>query len=158
MKQFLSLLISIFIVLSLPLSLAAEGIQQGKCPQERKTKKAPRVFHQLKNPIIKTDKHLSEAKLIFEKTARPLQCVICHGKHGNGIGDPDFASTPAARNFTCKKTMEEISDGQLFWVIQNGSAGTSMPQFKDLDDKSIWKLIIYIRNFSKTFSLSDSRV
>jgi len=87
--------------------------------------------------------------LLFEKTARPLQCALCHGVAGNGIGDPDFESKPSARNFTCTKTMAQITDGQLFWIIKNGSTGTSMPGFSILDDKNIWKLVLYIRSFSK---------
>jgi hypothetical protein len=48
--------------------------------------------------------------------------------------------------------MAQISDGQLFWIIKNGSVGTSMPEFTDLSDKSIWQLIIYIREFSNLLS------
>ena len=48
--------------------------------------------------------------------------------------------------------MAQISDGQLFWIIKNGSAGTLMPEFIDLSDKSIWQLIIYIREFSNLLS------
>ena len=70
--------------------------------------------------------------------------------HGNGIGDPDFESTPAARNFTCAQTITRIPDGQLYWTIKNGSTGASMQQFTNLDDTSIWKLVLYIRSFSKT--------
>ena len=47
------------------------------------------------------------------------------------------------------KTMKNISDGQLFWIIRNGSPGTGMPAFKDLSDKEIWLIVHYLRKLSK---------
>jgi mono/diheme cytochrome c family protein len=44
--------------------------------------------------------------------------------------------------------MNDIPDGQLFWIIRNGSKGTAMPAFKDLKDEQIWHLILYIRSFA----------
>jgi len=51
--------------------------------------------------------------------------------------------------------MKSLPDGQLFWVIQNGSPGSVMPAFDNLDDDQIWQLILYIRNFSKLESNSE---
>ena len=44
--------------------------------------------------------------------------------------------------------MKELPDGQLFWIIRNGSQGTAMPAFKNLHDDQIWQLIHYLRHFS----------
>jgi hypothetical protein len=148
MKILTILLLSVSLMLFSASNILAAKFETGECPQERKTKKAPRLFYDLKNPLLKSVEHKIKGKLLYEKTARPLQCILCHGINGNGDGDPDFKSTPKSRNFTCKKTMTKISDGQLFWIIKNGSAGTSMPEYTDLNDKSIWQLIIYIREFS----------
>ncbi len=57
--------------------------------------------------------------------------------------------SPMPRNFTCSETMKEISDGQMFWIIRNGSPGTGMPAYKFLSEDEIWKLILYIRHFDK---------
>jgi len=47
--------------------------------------------------------------------------------------------------------MRDLLDGQLFWVIQNGSRGTAMPAHKFfLDKEQIWQLILYIRKFLET--------
>ena len=53
------------------------------------------------------------------------------------------------RNFTCVFTMDDLPDGQLFWVIKNGSPGTDMPSFNYLEDEQVWQLILYLRSFSK---------
>ena len=152
MKILTILLLSFSLILCSASNILAAKFETGECPQERKTKKAPRLFYDLKNPLLKSVEHKIKGKLLYEKTALPLQCIHCHGINGNGVGDPDFESTPKSRNFTCKTTMTQISDGQLFWIIKNGSAGTSMPEFTDLSDKSIWQLIIYIREFSNLLS------
>ena len=58
---------------------------------------------------------------------------------------------PPPRNFTCEKVMEALPDGQLFWVIKNGSKGTAMPAHKfSLRDDQIWQLILFIRRFLET--------
>lgn len=43
--------------------------------------------------------------------------------------------------------MKNITDGQMFWVIKNGSPNTEMQAFKTMKDKKIWQLILYIRQF-----------
>jgi len=52
--------------------------------------------------------------------------------------------------------MDSLPDGQLFWIIQNGSPGTAMPAFKGLADEQIWQLIHYIRHFSEKHSSEPS--
>ncbi len=74
---------------------------------------------------------------------------MCHGIKGNGNGKLAVNLAPPPRNFTCAETMKEISDGQMFWIIKNGSGGTKMPAHKEtLTDREIWQLILYIKNFS----------
>jgi hypothetical protein len=46
--------------------------------------------------------------------------------------------------------MKSLSDGQLFWVIKNGSKGTAMSAHKfTLSDKDIWQVIHYLKLFSR---------
>jgi mono/diheme cytochrome c family protein len=73
----------------------------------------------------------------------------CHGQQGDGAGPIGAALVPPPRNFTCGATMKEISDGQLFWVIQNGSPGTGMMAFPGLSDDEVWQLIHYLRTLSR---------
>jgi hypothetical protein len=44
--------------------------------------------------------------------------------------------------------IKDIPDGQLFWIIQNGSKGTGMMGFKTLKGEQIWQLVLYLRKFS----------
>jgi hypothetical protein len=55
---------------------------------------------------------------------------------------------PSARNFAGAATVECIPDGQLLWIIKNGSSGTAIPPFDYLNDEEIWQLVIYLRSMT----------
>ena len=99
----------------------------GICPQNRKTQTAPSRYLKKTNPVEPTKKNIEKGKNLFLKNAKPTACKLCHGVHGNGNGHLAKRMEPPPRNFTCGKVMEGLPDGQLFWVIQNGSNGTVMP-------------------------------
>ena len=120
---------------------------QTKCPQKRETPTAPKKILAKINPLTADSKTLKAGEALFQKQASPITCKTCHGVKGDGKSESGFESTPPARNFTCAKTMETLTDGQLFWIIRNGSPNTSMFGFPDFTDKQVWQLIHYIRQF-----------
>jgi cytochrome c1 len=61
----------------------------------------------------------------------------------------DLVEVPPPRNFTCGVMMKDIPDGQLFWIIKNGSPGTGMMSFAGLSDEQVWQLIQYIQSLAK---------
>ena len=114
-----------------------------ECPQPRKTKAAPSNIAS-KDETASAD--AANGKLLFEKTAKPMACKNCHGDAGDGGGKLGAALKPKPRNFTCAETMKDVSPGQMFFVIKNGSPGTGMaPHGKTMKDKEIWDVIKYIR-------------
>ncbi|NIQ00439.1 MAG: c-type cytochrome [Nitrospinaceae bacterium] len=121
----------------------------GVCPQHRKTAQAPEGFRKMKNPLEGTPQNILAGKTLFQMDAKPSACRVCHGISGDGLGILFKRVQPKPRNFTCYKTMEDIPDGQLFWIIKNGSGGTAMPSFDYLEDDQVWQLILYLRSFSK---------
>lgn len=126
-----------------------EGMEfEPACPQVRTTKKAPDEFYNLKNPLEASRENIFAGQTLFHFDAEPGPCRVCHGISGNGLGILFRKLSPGSRNFTCNHTMKDIPDGQLFWIIQNGSEGTAMPAFTNLDDEQIWQLILYIRHFA----------
>ena len=125
-----------------------DGRGAGICPQERKTVSAPEAFLKLQNPLPPSPQNILAGKTLFQFDANPTPCRTCHGVGGDGLGILFRQLETKPRNFTCYQTMKDLADGQLFWVIQNGSPGTAMPSFKDhLEDDQIWQLILYLRSF-----------
>ena len=139
-KQFVLFIAAIF---TFAMVSSAYAAKKPECPQPRKTKSAPASTAK-KDNTAKANK--ANGKKIFNKTAKPMACKMCHGAKGDGTGKlgAAFKSPKAPRNFTCKDTMKKVSAGQMFWIIKNGSKGTGMTKMK-LKDKEIWDVIKYIR-------------
>lgn len=124
-----------------------DSLTEEQCPQPRFTGKAPEAIYNRVNPVAVSDEAVFKGRAIYESQAQP-PCRLCHGVKGDGRGPlaTQFAVPP--RNFACAETVNGIPDGQLFWIIQNGSPGTSMPDFKHLNDKQIWELVMYLRELA----------
>lgn len=128
---------------------AGGGAQGGACVQPRKTAKAPEDFLTRTSPLPSSASTIRAGKELFLRTAQPAACGMCHGEQGDGKGLMGAALVPPPRNFTCGMMMREIPDGQLFWIIKNGSMGTGMMAFSGLSDDQVWRLIHYIRSLAK---------
>ena len=73
-------------------------------------------------------------------------CVTCHSKNGKGVKVPGHSP----RNFTEQKWQETRTDGELMWILRNGSAGTGMPVRvgKVITEEEGWNVIQFIRSFA----------
>jgi hypothetical protein len=119
----------------------------GACPEKRVIKNAPIEYLEKKNPLRKEPRNLKKGKVLYRIKAKRA-CKFCHGMQGLGDGSMSDLQPMPPRNFTCKKYMNNIKDGDLFWVIKEGINDSGMPSYKHLSDKKIWQLIQYIRTFS----------
>ena len=119
-----------------------------QCPQPRFTGKAPEKIYALSNPIKVDAAGIAAGRRLYEKEASS-SCQMCHGIKGDGQGPLSTQFDPPPRNFACAQTVNGIPDGQLFWIIQNGSPGTSMPNFKALRDEQVWQLVLYLRELAR---------
>lgn len=108
---------------------------------------APEVFLKMANPLPPTADAVREAPSLYE-----TKCSKCHGDKGDGRGSATKGLDVKPRNYTNKTVMEKIPDGQLFWIIANGSdpEATEMgPYKKKLSEEQMWALVHYIRNFTR---------
>ena len=136
MKKYALFLVSAFVAVFITTSAFAAA-----CPQDRRTKAAP---DQTADQTAGAD--LAKGKELYNTSAKPMACKQCHGDAGDGAGKLGAALKPEPRNFTCKETMKNISAGQQFWIIKNGSVGTGMVAHeKTLKDQDIWDVVKYIR-------------
>ena len=102
----------------------------------------------MKNPIPVNDANLAKGKALFEGKGT---CFNCHGKAGDGNGPAGAILNPSPRNFTNCKLHKKRKDGELFWVIKNGSAGTGMVPLipAAINEEEAWMVIHYERTFCK---------
>ena len=132
----------------LVLPLAVQG-QEPQCPQPRFTGTAPEPLYSMENPLAATRANLRAGRRLYRgKVEQGVDCAICHGRKGDGLGPLSGQFEPPPRNFTCEATVNGVPDGQLFWIIRNGSPGTAMPAHESLSDTAIWQLVLELRRLA----------
>ncbi|MBI3355880.1 MAG: cytochrome c [Nitrospirae bacterium] len=103
------------------------------------------------NPFEATPENIEKGKAIFHGKGF---CVTCHGKDGKGLGgdiEPGILKGPLPRNFTDKDWQAARTDGELFWILKNGSAGTAMAPFIPLvlTEEEAGHVLLYVRSFGR---------
>ena len=100
------------------------------------------------NPYPATPENIEKGKALFLGQAF---CVTCHGKDGRGYTDIPGLVGKLPRNFTDKSWQAARVDGELLWILKNGSKGTAMAPFIPLvlTEEEAWHVILYVRSFGK---------
>ncbi len=96
----------------------------------------------LVNPIANTPEVLAEARAHWAD-----HCAFCHANDGSGdslMGKRMYPPAPDMR----QAATQDLSDGELFYIIQNGIRLTGMPAWggSDHDAEDSWKLVHFIRH------------
>lgn len=104
-------------------------------------------FKALKNPFDPTPENIAKGKEIYLGKGT---CVICHGNQGKGDGPAGAALDPAPRNFSNPEFHKIRTDGEMLWVIQNGSPGTGMISYSPaiITEEEAWLTILFERSLS----------
>ncbi|MGB2672445.1 MAG: c-type cytochrome [Candidatus Acidiferrum sp.] len=101
----------------------------------------PSAARALSNPVPASAENLHDARLHFAD-----HCSICHGNDASGdtmIGRGLYPKPPDLR----LPETQKLSDGELFWVIENGVRFTGMPAFSTPGmQEDSWKLVAFIRH------------
>ncbi|HET8761494.1 MAG TPA: c-type cytochrome, partial [Nitrospiria bacterium] len=106
--------------------------------------RAPAEAKAVANPIPPSDQVLVEGERIYQTKGT---CFTCHGTTGRGDGPAGLELNPRPRNFTNPRFHELRTDGEMFWVIRNGSPGTRMFSYSPsiITEDEAWKVIHYLR-------------
>ena len=143
--------IGLALALAFSIALPGHGAHRdpppAECPQPRFTGKAPDEIYSLVNPLKASRKHRRAGRELYAELLQPA-CADCHGLKGEGNGPLAGQFDPRPRNFACSETVNGIPDGQLYWIVRNGSPGTAMPPFDFLEDEEIWQLVHYLRSLA----------
>ena len=99
------------------------------------------------NPLQPAPDLLEKGRALFEGKAF---CKACHGVDGKGLPSDLGLKGPLPRNFTDKAWQAKRTDGELFWILKNGSPGTDMAPFIPLvlTEEEAWQVLLYIRSFN----------
>ena len=103
---------------------------------------------EMKNPIEASADNIAKGKELFQGKGT---CYVCHGKEGKGDGAAAVGLEPSPRNFTNAAFHSARTDGELYWVIKNGSPGTAMiPMIgSTIDENEAWYVLTYERSLGK---------
>ena len=98
------------------------------------------------NPFPTTPENIEKGQKIFHSKAF---CVTCHGRDGKGLGNIPGLRGKLPRDFTDKTWQAARTDGELFWILKNGSPGTDMASFIPLvlTEDEAWHVLLYVRAF-----------
>ena len=132
---------------SIPVFGADEAILRPRVPVEQ--------LEEVKtwtNPLPATTDMIEKGKQLFQGKAF---CVTCHGRDGKGLGgdiEPGTLKGPLPRNFTDQEWQAARTDGELFWILKNGSKGTAMAKFIPLvlTEEEAWQVLLYVRSFGQS--------
>ena len=99
-----------------------------------------------RDPLPGTPERLERGKALFHGKGF---CVTCHGRDGKGFGNIPGLRGKLPRDFTDKVWQAARTDGELFWILKNGSPGTDMAAFIPLvlTAEEAWDVLLYVRAF-----------
>jgi mono/diheme cytochrome c family protein len=104
---------------------------------------APAGANSLANPVPDSPEVLSEARAHWAD-----HCAGCHANNGSGDAVMGKRMYPPAPDMRLPQT-QQMTDGELFFIIQNGVRMTGMPGWGGAshhDEQDSWKLVRFIRH------------
>lgn len=141
-NPYLSLLSTGFLLLPAGLSLGADAeVLRPRVPPDQ-----IEAARAITNPLPATPEMIEKGKALFHGKGF---CVTCHGRDGKGLVDLPALRGTRPRNFTDTAWQKARSDGELIWILKNGSPGTDMAPFIPLvlSEEEAWQVLLYVRSF-----------
>jgi len=103
----------------------------------------PQDARERKNPVPDSPETLAEARAHWAD-----HCAACHANSGSGDVEMGKHMYPQAPDMRQQET-QQLTDGELFFIIQNGIRLTGMPAWgggSGHDEQDSWKLVQFIRH------------
>jgi len=113
---------------------------------QAKPPEAPANYLEKKNSLEGNKDALTKGQKLYEK-----RCQKCHGEKGDGLGKSAKDLNPAVTAFNAPGYLKGKKDGQLFWIIEQGSPNTDMDSYGpgtsyNHSEDEIWAVVAYIRS------------
>jgi mono/diheme cytochrome c family protein len=103
----------------------------------------PREARDRRNPVPASAEIVAAGRAHYAD-----HCAVCHGNDGRGNTEMGRGLWPKAPDMQLPAT-QELSDGELFWIIENGIRFTGMPGWSagtKEGEESTWHLVHFIRH------------
>lgn len=103
----------------------------------------PSTYRQLRNPFAASPENIHAGEEHFAD-----HCATCHANDGSGdtlFGKGLYPKPPDMS----KGVTQSKSDGELYYIIENGVRLSGMPAFGEhegTDDAETWRLVVFIRH------------
>jgi len=149
-KAILVVVIIVIVLIAVPVVLIVRrGISARTAPTAAEVTIARTMRHlaipanarSMRNPVPNTPAVLAEGRAHFAD-----HCAGCHANDGSGkteMGQNLYPKAPDMRD----AATQNLSDGELFFIIKNGVRLTGMPAWGGDDaDQDSWKLVRFVRH------------
>ena len=106
----------------------------------------PSSVRTLQNPVPASSEAVAEGMAHYAD-----HCATCHGNDGSGKTEMGQGLFPKAPDMRLPAT-QDLSDGELFYVIEHGIRFTGMPGWgtgTDAGEQSSWQLVHFMRHLPK---------
>ncbi len=103
------------------------------------------------NPVKATPESLEHAKKWWT-----LDCVMCHGKIGDGKGETAQEMKLKLVDFTDPATLKDRTDGEIYYIIKNGHSDMP-PEGQRIKTEEGWDLVNYVRSLAKPKASTDQK-
>jgi mono/diheme cytochrome c family protein len=103
----------------------------------------PARYKTLLNPVTASPEAIAEGRDHFAD-----HCASCHANDGSGNTDMGRSLYPRAPDMRLPRT-QDLSDGEIFYIIENGVRLTGMPGWSTSTpegEKASWQLVRFIRH------------
>ena len=118
------LVLLFFVIATLSVFATSNGAWLNKVPAKDRDKG---------NPYADQPDAVAAGQRVFRD-----HCAHCHGEEAEGT-----KKRPSLRT---ERVQQEATEGDLHWLLVNGSMGSGMPSWSKLGDPQIWQVITYVRS------------
>lgn len=95
-----------------------------------------------RNPLAATSDNLASGREDYDE-----HCSVCHGVDGSGKTRLEAEFYPRVPRLT--GDIQQLSDAEIYFVIANGVALSTMPAFGERHrPEEIWKLVMWVRHLA----------
>lgn len=95
-------------------------------------KRVPAAARARQNPFASDPEAAGAGRKLFAE-----HCASCHGQNAEGT-----RRKPTLRS----QRVHDASDGELEWLLTNGSLARGMPSWSGLPEEQRWQIVVYLRS------------